>query len=465
MTSPTRTADPDPAPPRGAVRPALLALAIGAIAGLVTIAVSDLTAWILAPDAAPLSVLAAFGARLLPTTAADTQTSVADVIAHPLTLVVTGAMVVLLGALAGLLELRRRYAGGIVFALLAIAGLAATLVIVPSWLHTFLPALVGPIAGFVALHLLISRLIRHLTITAELSRRPVHGRVVGTGTDGAPAEPVDLTGPVTWQRRAFLRVTVIAGAVAAAAVAAGEILLSASRRAAADRARIQLPTPAQPAPPVPSGADLAVKGLTPYVTDNADFYRIDTALHVPVIDPETWQLKVTGLVEQEVTLTYAQLLARPLVAHLSTLTCKANPIGANPIAGNLVGNATWLGLPVRELLAEARPKAGADMVLSVSVDGWSAGTPLTSLQQDDKAGVVGGRHERAAVAARARVPGADDRPRTVRRRVGHQVGHRAQGDDVRRGPGLLDAARLVGRRGDQADLADRRAALHHPRAG
>ena len=118
---------------------------------------------------------------------------------------------------------------------------------------------------------------------------------------------------------------------------------------------IQLPTPVEPPAPVPAGADLRVKGLTPYVTANADFYRIDTALHVPVIDPDTWRLTVTGLVEEEITLTYAELLAKPMVEHLSTLTCKANPVGANPIAGNLVGNASWLGFPVRELLAQARP--------------------------------------------------------------------------------------------------------------
>ena len=183
----------------------MLALVIGAIAGLATIAVSDLAAWILAPDAAPLSVLAAFMARLLPTTAADSQTSVADVVAHPLTVVMTGAMVVVLGAFAGLLEQRRRYAGGIVFGLLAVAGLAATFIVVPSWLHTFLPALVGPIAGFVVLRLLISRLTKHLTMTAELSRVPVQGRAAGTESDAALSAPVDLTGPVTWQRRAFLR--------------------------------------------------------------------------------------------------------------------------------------------------------------------------------------------------------------------------------------------------------------------
>ena len=382
MTTPT-DAGAARATTRAGIRPAVLALVIGATAGLATIAVADLTAWILAPDAAPLSVAAAFLARLLPTTAADTQTSVADVVAHPLTVVTTGAVLVAFGALAGLLELRRRYAGLVVFGLFAVIGLSATLVVVPGWLHTFLPSLVGPIAGYLVLRLLVSRLQRHLDITAELSRVPVHGRSAAA-LDGTPSAPVDLSGPLTWQRRTFLRGTVIAATVAAAATAAGEGLLYAARRAAANRARIQLPAPAQPPPPVPAGADLGIKGLTSYVTDNADFYRIDTALHVPVIDPETWQLKVTGLVDRELTLSYADLLQRPLVAHMSTLTCKANPIGANPIAGNLVGNATWLGLPVREVLAEAAPLPEADMVLSVSVDGWSAGTPLSNLQQEDR---------------------------------------------------------------------------------
>ncbi|HSU48106.1 MAG TPA: molybdopterin-dependent oxidoreductase, partial [Arthrobacter sp.] len=42
-------------------------------------------------------------------------------------------------------------------------------------------------------------------------------------------------------------------------------------------------------------------------------------------------------------------------------------------------NARWLGWPVRELLAQAGPQPGADMVLSRSADGWTAGTPLEVL--------------------------------------------------------------------------------------
>ena len=107
---------------------------------------------------------------------------------------------------------------------------------------------------------------------------------------------------------------------------------------------------------------------------NETFYRIDTALRVPVVDPATWSLRVTGLVDNPFTLTWDELLALPLVEHHVTLACVSNTVG-----GDLVGNALWLGYPLRELLARARPRGDADMVLSRSVDGFTAGTPLEAL--------------------------------------------------------------------------------------
>ncbi|MCW2810684.1 MAG: yedY, partial [Friedmanniella sp.] len=135
-----------------------------------------------------------------------------------------------------------------------------------------------------------------------------------------------------------------------------------------------LPAAATPAAPVPAGAELGVAGLSPYVTPNADFYRIDTALQVPVIDPADWTLSITGLVDRPLTISYADLTAKPLTEHLATLTCVSNEVG-----GDLIGNARWLGYPIRELLAQAGPQAGADMVLSTSDDGFTAGTPLSAL--------------------------------------------------------------------------------------
>jgi DMSO/TMAO reductase YedYZ molybdopterin-dependent catalytic subunit len=101
---------------------------------------------------------------------------------------------------------------------------------------------------------------------------------------------------------------------------------------------------------------------------------VDTALVVPQVDPATWRLRVHGMVEREVTLTWTELLDKPLQEAMVTLTCVSNEVG-----GDLAGNAVWTGWPVRELLALAGPRPGADMVLSRSVDGFTAGTPLSTL--------------------------------------------------------------------------------------
>jgi DMSO/TMAO reductase YedYZ molybdopterin-dependent catalytic subunit len=140
-----------------------------------------------------------------------------------------------------------------------------------------------------------------------------------------------------------------------------------------------LPAPAKPAPPVPAGADLDLPELTPYVTDNDDFYRIDTALQVPAIDPADWSLSITGMVANPFQIDYATLSAKPLVEHMITLTCVSNEVG-----GRLAGNALWLGYPIRELLAEAKPQQGADMVLSTSDDGFTVGTPLEVLTDPNR---------------------------------------------------------------------------------
>ena len=61
------------------------------------------------------------------------------------------------------------------------------------------------------------------------------------------------------------------------------------------------------------------------------------------------------------------------------MTCVSNEVG-----GDLIGNALWLGYPIRELLAQAKPLAGADMVLSTSDDGFTAGTPLSALTDPNR---------------------------------------------------------------------------------
>ena len=72
------------------------------------------------------------------------------------------------------------------------------------------------------------------------------------------------------------------------------------------------------------------------------------------------------------TLTYDELLARPMVERIVTLACVSNEVG-----GHLVGNARWLGAPLADLLREAGVQPGATQLVSRSVDGWTCGTPTS----------------------------------------------------------------------------------------
>jgi DMSO/TMAO reductase YedYZ molybdopterin-dependent catalytic subunit len=164
------------------------------------------------------------------------------------------------------------------------------------------------------------------------------------------------------------------------AVAGGQLSVAATRAADAARALFTLPAAAVPAAAIPAAASLDVAGITPLITKNADFYRIDTALSVPRIDPTTWRLKITGMVENDIEIDFAELLALPLEESTTTLACVSNYVG-----GDLIGNATWLGYPIRKLLARAKPVNGADMVLSTSEDGFTAGTPIEALTDERNA--------------------------------------------------------------------------------
>jgi len=113
------------------------------------------------------------------------------------------------------------------------------------------------------------------------------------------------------------------------------------------------------------------------VTSALDFYRIDTALAIPQILPKDWELKIHGMVDHEMTVTFQDLLDRGLEDAWITLCCVSNPVG-----GGLISNARWSGVRMADLLAGAGVQDGADAVLSTSADDWTAGTPLTALTDD-----------------------------------------------------------------------------------
>ena len=175
-------------------------------------------------------------------------------------------------------------------------------------------------------------------------------------------------------RRTFLR---NAGFVVAATVViggAGELLGSRRRRRQEiERVRASLELPTRTVA-VPSGVDFGVNEQPPWLTPNDEFYRIDTALSPPLIDPNDWELRIHGMVEREMTLTYQDLLDRGLKDAWITICCVSNPVG-----GDLIGNTTWSGVPIKDILDLVGVEAGADALLSTSEDGWTCGTPLEAL--------------------------------------------------------------------------------------
>lgn len=172
-------------------------------------------------------------------------------------------------------------------------------------------------------------------------------------------------------RRAFLAWTGAAGTFAAVAALASRALRGPT---AAQLARDDLVLPT-----TDGGIDLAatrsasldVAGISPYITPNDDFYRIDTALVVPQVDPASWSLSVEGLVDDPFTLSFEELLAEPMVTEAVTLSCVSNEVG-----GRLVGNAVWQGVPLQRLLERAGVRADAQQVVGRSVDGFTVGFPI-----------------------------------------------------------------------------------------
>jgi DMSO/TMAO reductase YedYZ molybdopterin-dependent catalytic subunit len=173
-----------------------------------------------------------------------------------------------------------------------------------------------------------------------------------------------------WDRRRFLQV---GGGVAVGAVVLGVVgrnLLTG--RSATGAATAQLPTPNAPLPAVPASASLDVDGISPIIVPNDDFYRIDTALISPKVNADTWQLKVKGLVDREVTLTYDDLQSMPLFEQYVTIACVSNEVG-----GRLVGNALWTGVDLRDVLDMAGVQPEAEQIVGRSVDDFTAGFPYS----------------------------------------------------------------------------------------
>jgi DMSO/TMAO reductase YedYZ molybdopterin-dependent catalytic subunit len=325
----------------------LLALA-GVIAGAAGIALSQAAATALRAEYGPIGAVAAAVRDLTPGPVALFMIHLVGSADKPLLL--GGTAVVVLGLCGYAASWIRRYplVPDVVFFVLAAVGLVAVL-------HQPRPGVGSSLAlmiGFVT-----------WIITLRLLTAPLLGEVPGEDAD-------DL------RRRDFLiRSAWVIGGVALLTVA-GRVAGSGRRNVEQARRLLRLPVKRGE---VPVGAHAVVPGVEPWRTPNSDFYIIHTALAPPSISPPDWQLRIHGMVDREITFTYQDLIDRTLTEAWVTLCCVSNEVG-----GDLVGNAYWSGVLVRDLLAQAGVHAGADAVLQTSRDGWNCGTPLAALTDPNR---------------------------------------------------------------------------------
>jgi DMSO/TMAO reductase YedYZ molybdopterin-dependent catalytic subunit len=261
----------------------------------------------------------------------------------------TGILIVLLAfaALGGILAVLRYWAGAAVVVILAGLAVVAASTRPDAGQTGFVPSFVAGATALLILRLFSQRL-------SGLVRLP---------DDGV-------------SRRGFIQ---LSAGVALGSVAIGALgNVVGGRRSAVTDARAALKLPLPPSLDPPAGVQAA--GAPPWATPNADFYRIDTALSVPLIKPTDWKLRIHGMVSREINLTFDDLLKRNVVHKWVTLTCVSNEVG-----GDLIGNALWSGVLLKDLLAEAGPSSTADAIKSTSKDGFTAGTPLPTLLDDREA--------------------------------------------------------------------------------
>ena len=257
------------------------------------------------------------------------------------------AVIAVLAAAAGVWETPRRPVGSVLIAAAGVAGCAAILSRPDGGPLDVIPTVVGTLSG--------------ITVLRILTRKGIQRQ-----DDSAPNQ----SRRQTLTACGLLIVGALAGAI-------GGIVSRRLQSVAGERNAAVVPPAATPAPPVPPGVQPKDVALPSFVTDNADFYRIDTALLVPQVSRADWRLRIHGMVDRETTYSFDDLGEFDVVEKAVTLTCVSNPVG-----GDLIGNAVWRGYRVRDLLARTGIHRDADMVLSTSADGFTAGTPIEALTDD-----------------------------------------------------------------------------------
>ena len=335
----------------------------GALTAGVALGVAQLTAAATGPASAPVTAVGQAAINLTPVPVKDF--AIAHFGSDDKQALVAGIVVLLaaFAALIGVLAVRRLAYGLAGLAVFAAIGAAAAVGLPGAGGPDVVPTLAGVAIAAPALAVLARAVRADLPGLRAADSQP--------GVSPQTGSPVDSPGRP--DRRRLLIAGAAAAGLAAAAGGLGDALLG-RFSVAASRAGVRLPAPAVRAPAVPAGTGLRIPGLTPFFTPNASFYRVDTDLVLPQIPPQTWTLRVDGMVARPLQISFADLLAMPLTEADITLVCVSNQVG-----GPYAGNARWLGAPLAALLRRAGIRAGADQVLSTAADGMTISTPVTAI--------------------------------------------------------------------------------------
>lgn len=284
-----------------------------------------------------------------------------------------------LAAIFGIIA-RTRFAGGAV----GIAAFGA----VGFWAMA-VDARNSAFAGFLIAAIAVLAGIGVLAVLLRATRGPVLQDVIAKAQ--AESEGREFVAPVaepSLSRRTFISWSGgLAGLAAVGALAASNIrgrFSVTEARASVAGGSIQVPDElASIVADANANPVATVANISPVVVPNDEFYRIDTALLVPQVDPSDWTLTIDGMVDTPLTFTYQELLDRATMTAPVTLSCVSNEVG-----GNLVGNAIWQGVPLTELLDEAGVDPSvATQISSRSVDDWTCGFP-TDLAYDGRTVMV-----------------------------------------------------------------------------
>ncbi|MFV0524705.1 MAG: molybdopterin-dependent oxidoreductase [Acidimicrobiales bacterium] len=385
----TDRSDPQPSTPSPSTTIAVLpAVVSGVLAGGAALGAGELAAAFAAPRPGPVVAVANQVIDWAPTWLVDLGKSLFGT--SDVTALVIGTVILSLVSAAVLGARSRRspwptLAGIAGFGLVGLAAMGTDSQ--GGWAYGLVVTAVAVITGSAVFAWLRSRATR--TSTSPSTTITPTGAAAGAegakGVEGATVTD-DPRDPAVSRRR-FLTASGTVGVVAVAAGLGANVLRSRSSVADA-RDAVQLADNALPEDvgAVVSGAGgdavSSTPGISPLITPNDKFYLIDTVVLTPQIDPANWELTIDGMVEQDLTFSYQDLLDRATTAAPVTLSCVSNEVG-----GNLVGNAVWQGIPLTELLDEAGIDPKASQIASYSVDGWSCGFP-TEAAYDGRTALV-----------------------------------------------------------------------------